>query len=293
MSDLSTCRMSAEYALTFAANEWERSGESAQLAVGVLAIAAVAVVLGADATLARALAASVLTATPAPRFAEAPLFTALTAAVAAFEVRGGGGFTSEYVELLSQHTDGSAGDTNALLLEFALHGAPLERPVGVTLDISPALLSSGKPECVTSVVHTIETWSAYGTKPLRIDAPFAELPTGAALSKFRAYDLPLAMRLTRAVRYLTPETDAALAACAAFIRSSQGDDGGFGDYDTALATLARRGHTGVKSSIRCAVTLDALWTMAELVSPDCRVVRSLFGDGGLVRAAKHAGATIC
>lgn len=293
MRDLSACRTAAQRALAFAVNDWDSgSAERARQAVNLLAITAVAVVLGADPVAARSFSARVLTSVPMPRFAEAPLFAALAAAAAALEVPEGIG-AAEYVELLNLHAGDSGGDGNTALLRFALHGTAPGCHAPVALGLAPALLRSGNFDDLASVARTIETVSVFGTLPVQVADPFAALLKGAALSRFRAYDLPLAMRLTRAAHYLTPETDAALGVCTAFIHSSQGDDGAFGDYDTALATLARHGQSGAKSVIRCAVTLDALWTLAELSHPDCRLLRALFGDGGLSRAVERMGAATC
>jgi hypothetical protein len=167
-----------------------------------------------------------------------------------------------------------------MLLRLAIDGVARVEPI-VRVELSPAQLRSGKMTDTIAVAQEIENRSAFGTVPIVVREPFGLFLQGAALSRFRVYDLPLALRLTRAAGYLCEQPSLALASCRKFLLSSQGGDGGFGDYTTALTVLERRGQRVAALRIRMAVTLYALWTLGELVRPDFRVVAELFGSNGL------------
>jgi len=291
MKDSESIGMFAERALTYVAAEWETRGAPAELAVDVLAIAGVSAILG-DSPAAYEFAEKVIAAIPTPRYIDAPLFAALAAAATALKVSDSE-YAAEYIGLLAEHADAGASDANTALLRLALHGAALRAYPRVRLDLSPALLRNGRSEDLLSVVKTIEAASAYGTIPLAVPEPLCAIIQGAALSKFRAYDLSVGMRVARAARYLTDDSSAEILACNAFIRSSQERDGGFGDYHMAFQSLKRSGQGHAIWTIRSAITLDALWTIAELTSADFRMARALFGNFGLARRTETSGKVTC
>ena len=96
------------------------------------------------------------------------------------------------------------------------------------------------------------------------------------MAAFRAYDLPLAMRLLRARLYVQHSRSLGVATGLDFVRSSQCPDGSFGDFETALARMAARGDPDGEFRLKLPITLQALWTMAEIEDPSFRLLRVVF-----------------
>jgi hypothetical protein len=187
---------------------------------------------------------------------------------------------ADYVRLLAELDATDSLPQNAALVQLALRGDP-----GVASAQTDALALERAPQdaCGLAVVaetaSAIEVASRYGRVALACEPPLPILLEGASLAALRAYDLPLGMRVLRARRYLGAADTPGVAAAGEFLVSSQGCDGGFGDYESAVAAIAARGGGDGDAQLRLPVTLQALWTLAEIsgVGP----LRAVFGSSGL------------
>lgn len=217
---------------------------------------------------------------PNPDWLASDLLTGLTAAAGMLET--GDARAADYLRLLVdlRQTDGLFDDT--ALLEVALTGGPaLGLPRRSDAAIIDGLLAGMETPDFAAVLTALEAASAFGQVPLSMVDPIPDLLEGAAAAALRAYDLPLGARLLRARRYASPRPGAGLETGLAFLLSSQAEDGGFGDYDTAIATLNVEGQADAEARIRLPVSFQALWTLAELEDPALRLARRVFGADGL------------
>ena len=158
-------------------------------------------------------------------------------------------------------------------MRFALHGVDTVAPAGALPDVQ--LLYAGDDRR-RQFLAEVEAESAFGSRIIRAAPPLPALIEGAAIAALRAYGLPLGMRLLRARRYLCDRPSAGTLAGFDFLRLGQCDDGSFGEFDAALAQMAARGDCNGALRLKLPVTLQALWTMAELEDPDFLLVRSVF-----------------
>jgi hypothetical protein len=283
---LSMTAAAADRAGSWLLRAWaEREVDDAALAVDALALSHVCRLLcGSMSAIADEVQSSVARSIPAPAWASSSLLTGLIAAVGVSCE--GSGVTSgaeQYLQLLDELEPESLTGPNGVLLRIALHGA--ERAAartGAALDAHRLLATTGR---VREFLADIETSSAFGTTIIQVEPPVPILLEGAAVAALRTYDLPLGMRFLRARRYVHDRSSHGLSAGFDFVRSSQCDDGSFGDFDTALAQMAARGDRNAILRLKLPVTLQALWTMAELEEPAFRLIRSAFH--GLDRAMSY------
>ncbi|HEX2078216.1 MAG TPA: hypothetical protein VHG08_10925 [Longimicrobium sp.] len=271
----------AARALDWLSGAWEaREDEDPRLAVEALALSALCRLLcGSAGGAADQVDRAIGRAIAEPAWAASSLPGSLVAAVGALRQRNGfAASAGRYLEALgalsADELDGAgrSGESNGVLLRLALYGvapSPPRAPAG----LHRLRGSAGE---VRRFASEVEACSAFGTAAVA-DEPAATLLEGAAIAAFRVYDLPLGMRLLRAAAYACGRRR---AAGLEFVRRSQCDDGSFGDYDTALARLRARGDRNAPLRVKLPVTLQALWTLAELESPRFRLVRSALMDRG-------------
>jgi hypothetical protein len=267
-----TASAAAERALSWLATAWDsRDADDARLAVDALALAAVCRLLVEPAEetmlMTGAIEDGIARAVPEPAWTGTGLLAGLLAAGAAV-ARGDrlAENAGAYLRALAALDYGDAVDTNGVLLRLALSGEE-----GISFRAPDGLfrLRGGK-EDVRRFLADVEMGSGFGTAKLATCEPDGTLLHGAAVAAFRAYDLPLGMRLLRAANYVSaPPRPMPLA----FVRASQCDNGSFGDYDTPLARLRERGEPNAELRLRLPVALQALWTLGEAESPDFRLVR--------------------
>lgn len=288
---VSVTAAAAERAASWLARAWaDRDVDDSSLAVEALGLGYLCRLLCKSTSgIADELESDITRAIGAPTWAAANLFTSLLAAAGA--LRHGNGVAAsaeEYLRLLDELAAESLTGANGVLVCLALHGAEsgvrVRARTGVAFDVH---LLHGSADHVRRFLADIETSSAFGTTIIRVEPPVPILIEGAAIAALRAYDLPLAMRLLRARLYVCDRRSPGLSVGFDFLRSSQCDDGGFGDFDTALAQMAGRGDRNGPLQLKLPVTLQALWTMAELEDPAFRLVRSAFP--GLKRRMSHQG----
>lgn len=208
----------------------------------------------------------------------ANLLTSLIAAVGVLEEGNElGASAKQYLLMLNEIGAEHLDCVNGVLVRLALHESDdrtcTGEPCCATLD--PHALQESPSE-LRRTLADIEMSTAFGIAPIRAEPPVPILMEGAAIAAFRAYDLPLGMRLLRARQYVSDPYPIGTPVGFDFLRLTQRDDGSFGDYDTALAEMAVRGERNASLQIHLPVTLQALWTMAELENPEFRLLRSVF-----------------
>jgi len=273
----------AERAALWIAQAWsERDADDAALAVDALALGHLCRLLAPDAAgVVSELEDAVGRAVAQPAWPAANLMMALLAAAGA--VHEGNAFAAsagEYLQILGELHDCAARGTNDVLLRAAFYGAD----DCMSFDLRVAVTGvHGDVDEVRGVLDAIEASSSFGTAPLHSEEPLPLLLEGAAVAAFRAYDLPRGMRLLRARSYVRDEPSPGLAAGLEFVRSAQCDDGSFGDYDTALAQMAAHGERNAVLRLKTPVTMQALWTIAELESPSFRLVDAALAPLRLAR----------
>jgi len=189
---------------------------------------------------------------------------------------------ARYVALLAELDAADSPPENAALVRRALWGGEAAGETA-TLALERAPQDACDLAVVAQTASAIEAASRFGLIPLACEAPLPILLEGASLAALRAYDLPLGMRLLRARRYLGRAATPGVAAACEFLVSSQGPGGGFGDYDGAVAAIAVRGGRDGDAQLRLPVTLQALWTLAEIGGVS--VFREVFGADGLAGRA--------
>lgn len=295
---LPTTAAAATRAARWLARAWDdRSGER-ELAVSALVLARVCSLLEpVSASALDHMSAALVQRTP-PSWGAGDLLSGLIAAGAALgRANPLAQSAATYVQLLAD-LEPEADGSNRTLLTLALHGAdrvPASDAASATAAVDIRLLRSGRREDLERVLAAIETDTMFGLVKRSVAKPAATLLEGAAMASLRAYNLPLAMRLLRARLYVGPGNSLGLESGFEFLRLSQGEDGAFGDFDTALARMAARGDRNGELRIKLPVTLQALWTMAEIEDPSFRLLRVAFSGadallacGGLRNADERA-----
>jgi hypothetical protein len=276
----------AKRAGSWAAQAWaDRDVDDAGLAVDSLALASLCRLLCEDAAdEADAVEAAVALTVRSPAWAAANLLTSFIAAAEA--LRAGNDFAesaAQYLRLLDELGPENVPAANGVLVRVALYGVDDIARIGAPVDGPPdARLLHGLPDDTQKLLLDIETSSAFGLAPMRDQPPISILLDGAALAAFRVYDLPRGMRLLRARRYLNDGDSPGVSTGFEFLRLAQCDDGSFGDFETPIARMAARGDRNERLQLKLPVTLQALWTMAELEDPAFRLIRSALPAGGLI-----------
>lgn len=281
---LSVTAAAAERAVAWLAQAWaDRDDDDPGLAVDALALSHFCRLLCRNASAIAEVENSIARAIPAPAWTASNLLTSLIAAVGV--LREGNHVASsaaQYLRLLDELGPENLDGANGVLVRVALHGADREvrmcARMGASIDMH---MLRGNSEQVRTFLANIEMSSAFGMRAVRAEPPVPILIEGAAIAALRAYDLPLGMRFLRAKQYVCERCSAGASVGFDFLQLSQCDDGSFGDYDTALAQMAARGDRNGPLQIKLPVTLQALWTMAELEDPAFRLVRSEFSGRGL------------
>lgn len=220
------------------------------------------------------LEAEIARCSPDPVWSGADLSTSLVAAAAALRIGGEIAISANaYLEAFDEFDrEGLLEGAGGALVRLALRGSEPGPPTAwCPIDLSPHDLAS-----LRATLDTIETISGFGTRRIESDPCAAMLLEGAAMAALRAYDLPLGMRALRARRHLAPGSSLGLSTGLDFIRLLQGDDGSFGDLDAVLARLAASGEVDGDLRLKLPITLQALWTMAELDDDEFRLARDAF-----------------
>jgi len=185
-----------------------------------------------------------------------------------------------YLGLLSDIGTAEASVSNQALLALATSRRKAADPLSA--EVSDVDLSQGfHAGALEAALAEIEAVSRFGLVAIHSEPPLPQKLEGAALAAFRCYDLPLGMRCLRARRYIASGWSLGLQVGLDFVLSSQGSDGGFGDYDTAIAELIAKGELAAEPMLRLPVTFQAVWTVADLIAPGFRFATALFDHGAV------------
>jgi hypothetical protein len=287
--NLPTTAAAASYAIEWLIEAWD-TRDAAEFAIDALALARVCGMLNPGLSQASDRISAAIARGPAPAWGRASLLPSLIAARAA--VRAANGVAQDalqYLQLLNE-LQNEADGANRALLRLALHGTESiadtpQEASDTAFDFG--LLRSGKRDDVARLLATIETATLFGMVKRHFAEPLAMLLDGAAMAAFRAYDLPLAMRLSRARLYVQRQRSLGVATGFDFVRSSQCPDGSFGDFEAALARMAARGDPDGELRLKLPITLQALWTMAEIEDPSFRLACVVFA--GTDAPSPHEG----
>ena len=231
----------AARAMIWLAEAWTcREEHDAGIAVEVLALSQICKLL-CGTEIADDLTEAVCRVVPEPAWAASSLMTSLIAAIGALRDNNAAAASAEqYLCLLGQSAADGISDVNVTLVRLALNGpARAAKPRVPPPDL---LALNGGARLAQKLASKIEISTEFGTAPVKWPPSSSILLEGAAIAAFRAYDLPLAMRLLRASRYIGGWSSAATAASVEHLQLSFCDDGSFGDYDTALAQMTARGY---------------------------------------------------
>jgi hypothetical protein len=172
---------------------------------------------------------------------------------------------------------GPVRDERAVAVRLALEGA-VAGEVRVSLaELGPRWFRASARDDRDRALATVETRTSFGTRRALAEDPLALLLEGAALHAARRYDLPGVLRCLRACAYLGAQTGLGCQAAARFVRLSRREDGAFGHYETSISNLRhdRRANPTSVLALRLAVTMQALWTFAELEDPQWRLLATL------------------
>lgn len=258
---------------------WSRHADHAEFSIDALALAHLCSLLNpGSAQFLDDLTGTLTDGSPLQWGAGNLLPSLLAASAALRQANGSAQGAVEYLSLLDELLPEAEG-ANGALLWLALRGAADITPTATaTLEqaAEPRMLRSGQRQDVGRLLSAIEAATMFGLVNCNFKPALAALLEGAAMAALRAYDLPLAMRLLRARVYVQPGRSLGLTTGIEFLWLSQCEDGGFGDFDTAVARLAMRGDQHGELRLKLPVTLQALWTMAEVEDPSFRLVRAAF-----------------
>jgi hypothetical protein len=270
-----TTAAAARHAAAWLREAWGDGEGKAEFVVEALALGHLCDILAGEKVSpgARAIAC----ADPDPAWTEAHLATSLLAAAAVLGTGGPIGRSAlAYLSALDEAAEHlPETEPNSGLLQLALHGC-------VKRDgVFPAAFVPVRPEPPTLLLHdvaAIEAASLFGTVPVRSGAASGLLLEGAAVAAFRTYDLGLGMRILRARRYLDERRSPGLDMAFDFLRLAFAADGSFGDLDSAISGLAAAGSPCPALRLKLPLTLQALWTLAELEDPRFRLVKAALAD---------------
>lgn len=138
-------------------------------------------------------------------------------------------------------------------------------------------LLAGTASEARQAVTLIEMATRYGSHPIILREPYGEILQGMALAAARNRDLIFALRCARASAYISEIAPIFRDTIINLIRFGQGIDGSF-VHDAALAPQSRSS-PALAFVLRCAVGIQALWTLQEFTRPDERLI-GLFGSTG-------------
>ena len=269
-------RVDAERAAAWLLHAWKNrdSEVSPGIVIDVLALSTVCKLL-CGSPIAAEITTSVARTMPEPSWWSSNTTSSLIAAVGAFQEKNALSDSAEnylaaLIELEPEMQDGP----NRVLVKMALHGASFPAKNRISLSADTLLRGNDR---VQEFVAEVERLSQFGTITVEADEPSGLLLEGAALAAFRRYDLPLAMRLLRVRRYIGDVDSFGLGAGIRCLQSTRCDDGSYGDYEGALAHMSARGHSNGLLLLKVPVTLQALWTLAELEDPEFSLMRSAIG----------------
>lgn len=229
---------------------------------------------------------NILTETSSLNFTTPDMVTTLVSAAAVMKAGSSRHrtYALEYLHVLGEIIPSFPQNANGVIARMALEGIAEVNggAISTLMKIDLSLLRTGQAEDTKRVLERVEAATQFGAKAMSVDAPLAALLEGAAIRALRQYDLPLGMRCLRARCYLDSVPSLGLKTGADFVRLSQCSDGSFGDYEAAtLKTRRVLGESGMELNLKLPVTLQALWTLAELEDNSFGLLQRIFGPNGL------------
>jgi len=173
---------------------------------------------------------------------------------------------SNYITLLNEVVPQSPTNANEAYVRTTLQNNTSDQiETEMVLDIDLRHLRSGNNTKLKNVLDIIETHTRFGTLVISEQGPIGALLEGSAMQALSKYDLPLAFRALRACAYLGRAGSFVCDSGLDFIGLCQNANGVFGDFDTSVAKMRRDTSEGQPElSLYLSISLQALWTMAEL-----------------------------
>ncbi len=172
----------------------------------------------------------------------------------------------------------------ALVDESAHEQAPsvVVRLVSGTLDGGTGMVTarsvgqrwfrSGSRAGIDQLLGLIESEARFGTRPALVEEPLAAVVEGAALNAARNYDLLGMLRCLRACAYAGSQNGYGARIAADFLAASRCPSGSFGFYETPASIIRKRNvDSHPLLSVQLAVTMQSIWTLAELADPEWRL----------------------
>lgn len=113
------------------------------------------------------------------------------------------------------------------------------------------------------VLDELESWTAYGTRPLAADAALLSALRAAGLWKLRSYDFVDGGRLLRLVALAGDRASFGMRAARSFLLENQHPGGHFGLFEHGLAAGGSAVSASQRISLQALFSLAAAWTLAE------------------------------
>jgi len=157
---------------------------------------------------------------------------------------------------------------DTLTINSAVLKAVFEENTVNTLPVETHQIPLFEIDISAMIGHTLtqtEILSMFGTREIAADFIFRTKIEGMAIHAMRIYDLTMAMRCLRALKYIRHDKNLVFRIGADYIFQQQCYDGSFGDFDTALSVIE---DAAKNAEIRMAIKLDAafqmMWTLFEI-----------------------------
>ena len=147
-----------------------------------------------------------------------------------------------------------------LLHRLGLGRRPPQVPYSELLQSAKCASAHADDESADALLLRIECASAFGTRPIRVRAKerwLRELLAGISQQSLRSYEWSRGCRALRALAYLDLNDGGSFESCLQFIVQHQTPDGAFGFF-------RRNADQQSLSATKIAVTVDCLWTLAEV-----------------------------
>ena len=177
----------------------------------------------------------------------------------------------DYIRGLAGCVDGIGG-SDAVLARFAIDGSNRSRDQ-VTLTPTSQNTTSSALLC-----DQVEADSCFGTQKITLPPLVGSLLEGWTMAAFRRHHLLLGFRSLRARVYLGQMESSFLDQAVRFIQNVRNESGSFGAFGDRLA--GREAAQVLEFQLH--VSMQALWTLAELQRGSIRMCREAFPPKGLL-----------
>jgi hypothetical protein len=166
-----------------------------------------------------------------------------------------------------------------VLYAVGLHPRPRLTNYEDMINSAKRAASNGDDESVDDLLLHIECMTEHGTRPVRLrgrDLWLRELLAGFAQYALRMYDWTRGCRTLRALGYLALDSGASFDACISYMILHQTRSGAFGFLGReANQFKIRRMGKSFDVAVRIPLTVDCLWTLAEVGDTRWRLYSAL------------------